>query len=194
MSLGYHVHWPPLGLALILALLAFWLNQVSDPATYVDDGGFAHEPDYIVERFNALEFDLQGKPRHRLTAERMIHYMDDDTTVLEQPQFTSLESAVPVEVRSNRAQLSGDGKHVHFLERVRVVRAAGDGQAPVTLDTEYLHVTPDQRIMQSNQLVTLRQGTTVLTANALLIDDANKLLTLSGRVRAILEPRSSGAR
>ncbi len=194
MSLGYHVHWPPLGLALILALLAFWLNQVSDQTTYVDDGGFAHEPDYMVERFNALEFDLQGRPRHRLAAERMIHYMDDDTTVLEQPHFTSLDSAVPVEVTSKRAQMSGDGKHVHFLEQVHVVRAGQEGAANVTLDTEYLHVTPDERIMRSNQFVTLRQGASVLTANSLLIDDTNKLLTLSGGVKAVVEPRSSGTR
>lgn len=194
MSLGYHVQWPPLGLALILALLAFWLNQVSDQVTYVDDGGFAHEPDYIVEQFNALEFDPQGRPLHRLRAERMIHYMDDDTTVLEKPLFTSLDKAVPVEVSSKRAQMSGDGKHVHFLEQVHVVRSAQGGAALLTLDTEYLHVTPDERIMRSNQLVTLRQGASVLTANQLLMDDTHKLLTLSGRVKAVLQPRSSGVR
>jgi len=184
-SPGFHVHWPPLGLALLLALLCFWLNQVTDHAPYVDDAGFAHEPDYIVEHFDALAFDLQGRPRHRLVAERMTHYMDDDTTVLEQPVFTSLDPLVPVEVKSKRAQMSADGKQAYFLGQVHVVRQGLNGQMPMTLDTEYLHVTPDDRTMRTNQLVTLRQGTTVITANQMLVDDQNKLLTLSGGVKGI---------
>ena len=182
---GFHVHWPPLALASLLALLGFWLNQVADHTTYVDDAGFAHEPDYIVERFDALAFDLQGRPRHRLVAERMTHYMDDDTTVLERPVFTSLDPNIPVEVKSKRAQMSGDGKQVYFLDQVHVVRRGLSGQMPTTLDTEYLHVTPDDRIMRTNKLVTLRQGASIITANKMLVDDNNKLLTLSGGVKGV---------
>jgi lipopolysaccharide export system protein LptC len=138
-----------------------------------------------VENFNALAFDLQGRPRHRLVAEKMTHYMDDDTTVLEQPVFTSLDPLVPVEVKSQRAQMSADGRHVYFLNQVHVLRRGGDARMPMTLDTEYLHVTPDDRIMRTNKFVTLRQGATVITANQLLVDDANKLLTLSGGVKGI---------
>jgi hypothetical protein len=60
MSLGYHVHWPPMVLALFLALLGAWLNQVAVKMPVEDDAGFAHEPDYIVEDFNALAFDIAG--------------------------------------------------------------------------------------------------------------------------------------
>lgn len=181
----YHVHWPPMVLASLLALLGFWLNQVSDHTPYVDDAGFAHEPDYIVEHFDALAFDENGRPRHRLKAERMTHYMDDDTTVLDLPVFFSLNPERPVEVQSKRAQMSADGRHVYFLDQVHVVRPGLDGQMPTTLDTEYLHVTPDERIMRTNKLVTLRQGTSVITANQMLIDDKNKLLTLSGGVKGV---------
>jgi len=55
---------------------------------------------------------------------------------------------------------------------------------PTTLDTEYLHVTPDDRIMRTDKFVTLRQGASVITANQLLVDDNSKLLTLSGGVKA----------
>jgi len=190
MNLGFHVHWPPLVLALLLALLGFWLNQVTVQAPYIDDAGFAHEPDYIVENFNALAFSEAGKPLHRLKAKRMTHYMDDDTTVLDQPMFISLDPALPVEVTSLRAQISADGKQVYFLNQVHAVRGGQVGQTPATLDTEYLHVSPDERIMRSNQLVTLRQGTSVITANQLLIDDTRRLMTLSGGVKAVIEQSS----
>jgi lipopolysaccharide export system protein LptC len=201
MSLGYqaphglfHVHWPPLVLALLLALFGFWLNNVSEHTAYVDDAGFAHEPDYIIEHFDALAFDLQGHPLHRLAAERMTHYMDDDTTVLEQPVFNSLDPQLLVEVKARRAQMSGDGKQVHFLEQVHVVRHGLNGQMPTTLDTEYLHITPDERTMRTNKFVTLRQDATVITANQMLVDDRNKLLTLSGSVKGIHQGSREHAR
>jgi lipopolysaccharide export system protein LptC len=182
---GFHIHWPPMVLAFLLALLGFWLNQVSEHTPYVDDAGFEHEPDYIVEQFDALSFDLEGRPQHRLAAQRMTHYMDDDTTVLDAPVFTSLDPELPVRVSAHRAQMSADGRHVYFLQQVHIVRQEGTDQPPTTLDTEYLHVTPDERIMRTNKLVTLRQGSSVITANEMLADDNNKLLILSGRVKGV---------
>jgi len=182
---GFHIHWPPMALAFLLALLGFWLNQVSEQTPYFDDAGFEHEPDYIVEQFDALSFNLDGRPQHRLVAQRMTHYMDDDTTVLDAPVFTSLSSELPVRVSANRALMSADGRHVYFLEQVHIVRQAQADQPPTTLDTEYLHVTPDERIMRTDKLVTLRQGAAVITANQMLADDNNKLLILSGRVKGV---------
>jgi LPS export ABC transporter protein LptC len=88
-----------------------------------------------------------------------------------------------VEVKSMHAQISADGKQVYFLDQVHVVRRGLNGQMPMTMDTEYLHVTPDDRIMRTNKLVTLRQGASVITANQMLVDDNNKLLALSGGVK-----------
>lgn len=87
---GHHIHWPPLALAALLALLGFWLNLVGVRPNIVDNAGFGHDPDYVVERFDALAFDVRGEPRHRLAAERMTHYMDDDTTVLDNPDRKSV--------------------------------------------------------------------------------------------------------
>ncbi|OYY94221.1 MAG: LPS export ABC transporter periplasmic protein LptC [Hydrogenophilales bacterium 28-61-23] len=191
---GFHVHWPPLGLALILALLGMWLNQVAERPVMVDDSGFTHEPDYIVENFDAMAFDLRGRPRHRLVAERMMHYMDDDTTVLEQPVLVSLDPEIPMEVRSRRAQMSADGKQVYFLNQVHVLRRGMNGEMPMTLDTEYLHVTPDDRIMRTDKFVTLRQGASLISANQMLVDDVNKLLTLSAGVKGTHQVSHSGTR
>lgn len=185
---GFHVHWPPFVLALLLALLAFWLNQVSVHTPYVDDAGFAHEPDYIVENFDALSFDLQGRPRHRLQAAHMTHYMDDDTTVLTTPIFTSLAPDNRVQVTAQRAQMSADGRHVYFLQNVQIVRHGVAGEAPATLATEYLHVTPDERLLRTDKPITLRQGSTLISADQMRLDDLNKQLTLSGNVVAKYQP------
>lgn len=188
MSPAHHIHWPPLGVALLLAVLTLWLNQLGGKLPAIDDtAGFTHDPDYYVAGFDALAFDPEGRPRHRLKAAHLIHYMDDDTTVLDEPVFSEIRTDGKLEVRSRRALLSADNLHVHFLDQVRVRQTPASGGAPVTMDTEYLHVTPDARTMRTDRHVVLRQGASIITANSLFADGNNNLLSLGGGVRGSYE-------
>jgi len=184
---GYHINWTPLGLALLLALLGFWLNHVGGRVEAVDTAGFTHDPDYIVEDFDALSFDVNGTPHQRLIAKRLTHYMDDDTTVLDKPIMRSLGDQEPVTVTAKRALLSSDGNQAYFMDNVRVERLSGDGQPPLTLETEYLHVSRDARTMRSNRPVLMRQGRSHVSANGMLADDRARLLSLDGNVRGTYE-------
>ncbi len=187
MTGGHHVHWPPLVLAGLLALLAFWLNQLTRQPVLEDNAGFEHEPDTIIENFNALAFDVHGQPIHALRASRLVHYMDDDTTELLAPLFSIMDKAeVRTETRAKRGMVSSNGQHVHFLGDVHLVRRVPDKQA-ITLETEYLWITPDAGIMQTDKPVTLKQGRALIKAGQLMIDDRRKELTLSGGVHAHYE-------
>jgi len=186
MSGGHHVQWLPLGIAALLALLSFWLNQLVKPPDLVDNAGFAHDPDYIAEQFSAQAFDSDGNPRHLLTAERMVHYMDDDTTELQAPYFRLTNAGqAPMEVRSRRGLIIGQGEAVHFLGDVRAMRQAGVGQAALTLDSEHLRVVPDAGILSSDKPVVFRQGHSVIRAGGLYADD--HVLKLTGGVRGLYE-------
>jgi lipopolysaccharide export system protein LptC len=183
MTGGHQVHWLPLGLATLLALLGLWLNELTHRPVLVDNGGFAHEPDTIVGNFNALAFSEDGKPLHRLSARRLVHYMDDDTTELESPRFSVLESdSARSDVSADRGQISSNGQHVHFLGNVRLTRRAPGADAPISLTTEYLWITPDARLMQTQKPVALTQGRTVITAGSLLVNDKTKQISLAGGV------------
>jgi lipopolysaccharide export system protein LptC len=184
---GHHINWLPLGLALLLALLGTWLNHVGVRVETVDNAGFTHDPDYIVEHFDALAFDIEGKPHQRLTAARMLHFMDDDTTVLDMPHLRLFDPRTPVSVTAKRALLSADGRQVYFLDQVHAERPSGNGLPTLTLDTEYLHVSSDARIMRTNKPVTLRQGRSNLSANGLVADDRFKQLSMEGNVRGVYE-------
>jgi lipopolysaccharide export system protein LptC len=185
---GHQVHWFPLGLTGLLALLGLWLNQLTHRPVVVDNGGFNHEPDTIVENFNALAFNQAGNPLHRLEATRLTHYMDDDTTVLEMPRFSILDREnARSEVTAKRGQVSTNGQHIHFLGNVRLTRKNQGTRQPLTLETEYLWVTPDTGIMQTDKPVTLKQGGTTINAGKLLANDQSKELTLSGGVHGSYE-------
>jgi lipopolysaccharide export system protein LptC len=188
MTGGHHVHWLPLGLAALIALLGFWLNQVAERPEVQDSAGFAHDPDYIVDYFKVQTFDIAGKPRHLLTARRMLHYMDDDTTELQLPQFhlTGADQAT-VEVRANRGLIFGDLDSVHFLGDVQATREATQDQSAFKLTGEHLRVVPDAGILSSDKPVTLRQGKSVIRAGGLYADEHNKRLELTGGVRGLYE-------
>lgn len=187
MGGGRPINWTPIGLALILALLGFWLNHVGDRTETVDNAGFTHDPDYIVEEFNALAFDLNGNPQRRLVASRMTHYMDDDTTVLDNPTLRTLDPALITLVTAKRALISTDGQQVYFLNKVHAERTFANGGPTITLDTEYLHVSADARTMRTNKPVKLRQGLSTATADSLLADDYAKTLSLTGNVRGVYQ-------
>lgn len=188
MTHGFHVNWTPLALALLLALLAAWLNLVSQSEAVVDNAGFSHDPDFIVERFDALAFDARGLPHQRLTAEKLTHYMDDDTTVLDRPVLRQLDPERAVTVQSRRALVSSDGQQTHFLDNVRMTRAAGQDQPAAGLETEYLHVAGDSRTMGSDKPVVLRQGRARISADGFSADDRARQVTLTGNVRGTYEP------
>lgn len=188
MNSGHHVHWLPLALAAMIALMSAWLNHLAKAPVALDDAGFNHEPDYIVEHFKVRTFDVDGKPRHHLTAERMIHYMDDDTSELDKPVFNlTTANHAPIEVSANRGLIFGDRDSVHFLGDARAMRSATPAQSAFTLNGEHLRVVPDAGILDSAKPVTLRQGKSVIHAGGLYVDERNQRLELSGGVRGLYE-------
>ena len=188
MTGGHHVHWLPLVFAALLALLSSWLNQLAERPPTLDNAGFAHDPDYVVEQFKVQAYDLTGHPRHLLISRHMVHYMDDDSTELIQPRFrlTSLDRA-PVEVTARRGLIFGDRESVHFLGDALATRTATSDQAAFTLSGEHLRVVPDAGILSSDKPVILRQGRSVIHAGGLHADEHSKRLELTGGVRGIYE-------
>jgi len=115
----------PLAMLVLLAALTFWLNRVIQ-----DDkprGPQRHDPDYWVERFEVRRFDIDGKLQHTLVAEKLLHYPDDDTSIITAPKITYHQDA-PAEVSARMAYIGSDGKQIDLVDNVRVVRhkAAGD--------------------------------------------------------------------
>lgn len=189
MTAAHPVHWPPLIIVLMLAALTGWLSQQGGRLpTLVDTAGFTHDPDYYVVDFDALVFDPSGEPRHRLRAAYMVHYMDDDTTVLEAPVYDAVLPDGAMEVRARRAMLSADNRHVYFLDDVRTHQTSTGARAPLSMRTEFLHVTPEARVLRTDRAVTLTQGPSRIDAHTLHVDGNARTLTLGGGVRGVYEP------
>jgi lipopolysaccharide export system protein LptC len=183
----------PLTLLALLAALTFWLDRFVQPTAPAGASVVKHDPDYIVNGLSAVRMDPQGRVEHTLRASKMTHYADDDVTLLEEPKFvTYSEARAPVTVTSREARMSGNGENVYFEKEVRVVRAPVANQSALVLETDYLHVIPDDKIAKTDRPVTIRNAAGVVTASGLELNSETRILKLSGRVKGVYEP--AGAR
>jgi lipopolysaccharide export system protein LptC len=180
--------WFPLGIMALLAALSYWLDRSVQPSTPKRDGSTRHDPDYIVESFNATRLAPDGTPRYVLAAAKMTHYPDDDSTHLERPHFTQLEKTqAPLHIMANSGRVSSNGKHVHFDGNVQIIREAYGNYSRFSLNTEYLHLIPDQEVATTDKLVTIHEANTIVTAVGLKLDGKHRVLKLTSRVNAHYE-------
>lgn len=187
--------WFPLLILAVLAAVTFWLDRTITYTTNARALAARHDPDYIVNRLNAVSMDARGDVKQRLMAEEMRHFPDDDTTVLVKPRFVNFTPGRPsLTVTSETARISGDGKNIHFHDNVNVVRAAAPPRTELYLTTSYLHVIPETNVATTNRPVRIHDAYTVVDANGLELNGATRVLKLVGRVRGTYHEPSSSKR
>jgi len=175
--------WFPLLLLGALAGLTFWLDR----AVQLPDAGgnvLRHEPDYIVDQLSAVQMGADGRTKSTLTAKKMLHYPDDDSTVLTMPHWVSYEAdAPPLTVTSRDGLVSSNGENIYFRDNVRVVRAAHGEHSELVLETSILHVIPNKNIAQTDQPVRITDANTVVNAIGLELNSETHVLKLLSQVK-----------
>lgn len=189
----------PFALLVGLAALTFWLDRVVHPAQPPSKAAGRHDPDYMVDKLKAVRTNEAGAVIYTLAADRMVHYPDDDTTVLTLPRFVSLRSKqAPVTITAREGLVSGNGDNVYFKEDVKVTRAAYADRSEMVMRTTFLHVIPDDNIAKTDRPVTITDAATVVNAVGLEMNSDTRVLKLHSRVRGTydpnLAPKKSAAR
>jgi len=180
--------WLPLLPLLLLLAATYWLNQQVQPLPQVQSLQ-RHDLDYEVNNFSAVTLNLEGKPRFTLTAERLWHYPDDDTTHLRLPRFTSLYPDRPPTLTSAQTgTISSKGDDVYLYDEVRVVRPASGDIGEQRFATDYLHVVPDRDWAETNQSVVFTNQYSVIRAVGMELDNKARTAKLLANVRATHEP------
>jgi len=122
-----------------LGLLSTWLQfGIIEQEQVVFDGKQRHDPDYYIENFTAVGMDENGQRRYVLEAERMVHFPDDDTALLDNPHVIKYQDGTPPQhTYSDSGWVSSDGNEVLLTGNVRVIQftggetsAGGDSLAP----------------------------------------------------------------
>jgi lipopolysaccharide export system protein LptC len=186
----------PLLLAGMLAGFTFWLDRFAQGPERDLVGPSRHDPDVIVEKLSAVLIGESGAPSYTLAAAKMVHYPDDDTTLLTSPKLVSYGSPKStLTVTSSEGVVSAKGDHVYFQDDVRVTRAPYDGTSELVMRTSFLHVVPDHDIALTDRIVTLSDDANTVTAVGLEMNNQTRVIKLLSKVRGTYDPgRSAGGR
>ena len=104
-----------------------------------------HEPDYYIKNFTAVGMDQAGRRRYVLEAERMVHYPDDGTALLDNPHIVQYEdNKPPRHTYSESGWMSANGDEVLLTGNVRVIEKRGQKTGGVVLTTEKLRILLDK--------------------------------------------------
>lgn len=176
-----------MAMLVLLAALTFWLSRVVEGDK--PRAPQRHDPDYSVERFEVRRFDLGGTLQHTLTGEKLIHYPDDDTTIVTTPRVTYHQSA-PTEISARVAFIGADGKEVDLVDDVSLVRYSAAGDTATThLETRSLKIFPDEERGLTPDPVTITQGRSVIRGRGMEIDNKTGISVLRGRVNGTLHSK-----
>jgi lipopolysaccharide export system protein LptC len=180
--------WFPAVLLALVAAVTVWLDREVQPPERTSDGKSRHDPDYVVENFSAVRIGPDGMPRYSLSARRMVHYPDDDTTHLEAPTIVSFRGpATALTATSKTALLSSNGQEAYLIDDVRLVRAAYDDKSELTMQTSWLHVIPDDNITKTDRPVRIANANTLITSVGLEFNNETRILKLLSNVRGRYE-------
>jgi lipopolysaccharide export system protein LptC len=187
--LNRHAIIYPIFLALMMAIITFWLNQTVQEQGPKIDGSNRHDPDYMMYNFVTTQTDPTGTLKYVLSASEMFHYPDDDTTELKQPHFTQYTKDKPyTKIEGLRGYVSSDGQKIEVLDKVKVIRQATPEKGEMQLLTERLIIEPNKDLATTDRPVTITQAPkTVITGTGMIFDKKNKTMKLLKNVHVHYE-------
>lgn len=180
--------WLPLAVLGLLVGLTLWLNQLVQPAAARADGSKRHDPDLIVENFNARKLGEDGRVLYTLGARKMVHYPDDDSALLDTVKLEAFEPKQPkMTATADHGRLEQGGDRVWVEGNVVVVREGDAKNARARLMTEKLLLLPDAGIARTASEVKLESPDGNARATGMELDNHARTLRLE-RVNATYRP------
>ena len=181
--------WLPLAALALLVGLTLWLNTLVQPREVRADGSLRHDPDLMVENFNARKLGEDGAVLYTLAAKKMVHYPDDDSALLHSVTLEAFEPRQPkMTITADQGRLEQGGERVWIEGNVVIVRDADAKTEAARLMTDKLLVLPDDGKARTDTEVRMQSASAHAVAASLELDNRTRTLTLD-RVRATFKPR-----
>jgi lipopolysaccharide export system protein LptC len=180
----------PLALMLSLALLTLWLEH----QVHLEDAQHPslrrHDPDYIVNNFTSTTYNGAGNVEAVLSAAKMMHYPDDDSTEITAPRvMQSKPQQARFTVRADRGTLSREGDEIFLYDNVVLVREAFESHPEARMTTSFLHIVRDRALARTDREVLFEEQGRSLKGRGMEYHNATRELFLRNDVRGQYEAR-----
>ena len=179
----------PIALLTLLVGLTFWLQRASEVKEGFRDSRLRHDPDYIAENFTVRRFAPTGGLQSVLVAEKMLHYPDDETTVVIRPHISYFNGARRTLVSAQQGLMAADAREIALVGKVRGVREATRTNPETVFTTSHLTLFPDDEIVRTSAAVTLIQGASVVRGVGLEADYKTGVYKLLSQVSSTIEKK-----
>jgi len=170
-----------------LAGVSYYLAELSATMRGPDKvRKLTHEPDYFVEKFALIRMNVHGDPVFRMSAQRLVHYPDDDSSEFQQPVLVSLDPDKPlVTLRADRGSATSEGEQTHLYDNVLMTRAAVGDKPELQVRTDYVLVLANEDLARTDRPVRITYGASSLTGVGMEFNNAARVLTVQSRVRGV---------
>jgi len=178
----------PLALMLTLALLTFWLDRAvreEEPHPSLR----RHDPDYIVDNFVSTSYARNGAAESVLSADKMLHYPDDNSLALIAPQVVQSKPGEPrFRVNADRGELKREGDEIFLYDNVLLRREAEEQRPEARMTTSFLHVVRDRGLVLTDREVLIVEGPRSLSGRGMEYNNLTRELVLHHDVQARIDP------
>ncbi len=180
-------------LTAVIALASFWVVEVMRrTAEDMPVDRPAGQPDFYVERFNFVKTSPIGKVQYHISGERLTHYPDNDSYLIQNPIVNSvLEDGPPMMTRADRAIVNDNQTHIHLYDNVVAERPASAQTAYFRLRSQYMLVLPEEDVMRTDQPVEVLFNQSKVTGTGMVANNATREVQILGNAHAIYQPPSS---
>lgn len=176
----------PLILLALLAALTFWLERATQIDNDRHDGKGRHDPDFVVDNFTVRRFNASGGLQYVQTAQKMLHYSDDDSTDVIAPALRYIGEIQETKISALQAWLGPSGKEIRLFNDVRMVREGTADSPELVVTTSEMFVYPDDEVARGDKPVTVTEGRSVINGTGFEADNRAHLFKLMGRVHGII--------
>jgi lipopolysaccharide export system protein LptC len=172
---------------LLAALVSGWSawRQRADDAPVAAQ---SQRPDYVLEDFELVSLDTQGKEAFTLRAPRLARDPSDGTMSLQTPLFLLPDTAEHYwRVTSDSGWVSAGNDELRLRGDVVAQTDPASGRE-MRMATDHLNVFPDTRVATSDAAVTITQPGTTMRGTGLHADLASKRIQLHSNVETRYVP------
>ena len=170
-------------IVLTLALASWWLKDFWQETPIVKTIKNEHFPDYFMENFTITNMNRQGNPDYILSASRLEHFADDDSTEIIKPHIVFKEDKGDWSISAQRARILKKTNIIHLYDDVQIVRVESAEQLPLTIKTDYLKVQPGHKIAETDRLAYIKTRQLELKTTGMIFDTNKGILKLLSNVK-----------
>ena len=152
---------------LVLAGSSWWVLSIIDPNRRQAITISVEGPDHFMEDFVSTTLGESGTPLHRLIAERLTHYPNQEHSDLQKPIMTFYREDNNVWVASAKeGRIWDDGKEI-FLQGDVNIKRPGDPKKLIVINTRDLRILPDDDFAETANTVVVQQDQNTVTATGM---------------------------